>query len=92
MHRGLEPAAPGAVYAANIFRSGRRQMEEPNLPRHILELAERRWAAVLSRQAALRPARSLRTTQQPLPETTSRPSEHKPAQPNSKRPDWNGLF
>jgi hypothetical protein len=67
-------------------------MEEPNLPRHILELAERRWAAVLSHQAALRPARNLLTTQRPLPDTTRRPPECKPAQPNSKWPDWNGLF
>lgn len=30
-------------------------MDQPNLPRHVVERVERRWAAVLSYQAALRP-------------------------------------
>jgi hypothetical protein len=87
MHCGLEPAAPGAVYAANIFHPGRRQMEEPNLPRHILELAERRWAAVLSHQAALRPAGNLGTTRQPFCRTPQggRPNASQPNQIPSGR-------
>lgn len=32
-------------------------MDQPNLPRHIVERVERRWAAVLSHQATLRPER-----------------------------------
>ena len=31
-------------------------MDQPDLPRHIVERVERRWAAVLSHQATLRPA------------------------------------
>ncbi len=72
-----------------VFR--RVQMDEPNLPRHVLERAERRWAAVVSRQAALRPASGRRGTQEPSPGTTQAP-ESQPGQPTSKRSDWNGLF
>jgi hypothetical protein len=32
-------------------------MDQPNLPRHVVERIERRWAAVLSHQTALRPKR-----------------------------------
>jgi SPW repeat-containing protein len=38
-------------------------MDGPNLPRHVLQRIERRWAAVLSQQAALRPARELSVSQ-----------------------------
>ena len=67
-------------------------MDEPNLPRHVLERVERRWAAVLSHQAALRPAGKLRGMQEPSTDSTRQPPESKPAQPTPKRPDWNGLF
>jgi hypothetical protein len=30
-------------------------MDQPNLPRHVVERGERRWAGVLSHQATLRP-------------------------------------
>lgn len=65
-------------------------MDEPNLPRHVLERVERRWAAVFSRQAALRPAREVPELQQPSPDSARQAPESKPAQPTSKRPDWNG--
>ena len=67
-------------------------MDEPNLPRHVLERAERRWATVLSRQAAQRPARTHPETQVPSPDRTSQLPESEPAQPTSKRPDWNRVF
>lgn len=67
-------------------------MDEPNLPRHVLEREERRWASVLSRQAPARPATKPSGTQQPSPDTIRQPSESKPAQSTSKRPDWNRLF
>ena len=62
-------------------------MDVPNLPRHVLERAERRWTAVLSRQAALRPAGSHPATQQersadslrrPLPKEACRASLEAP--------------
>jgi hypothetical protein len=67
-------------------------MDMPNLPRHVLERVERRWAAVLARQAALRPVRRPRGMQQPSPDGPRQTPERAPAQPISKRQDWNGLF
>ena len=67
-------------------------MDEPNLPRHVLERAERRWASLLSRHAALRPVTKPPGMQQPSPDNTRQPPENKPAQPTSKRLDWNRLF
>lgn len=67
-------------------------MDEFNLPRHILERAERRWASVLSHQAALRPATKSPGTQQPSPDGARQPSDSKPTPSNSKRPDWNRTF
>jgi hypothetical protein len=67
-------------------------MDEPNLPRHVLERAERRWASILSHQAAKRPATKAPGMQQPSPESTRQPSESKPAQSTSKRQDWNRAF
>jgi len=32
-------------------------MDQPNLPRHVVERVERRWAAVLSHQTMTRPQR-----------------------------------
>jgi hypothetical protein len=51
-------------------------MDEPNLPRDVLERVERRWAAVLSRQAALRPGR-LREMPEASPDSTGQPPESK---------------
>jgi len=67
-------------------------MYEPNLPRHVLERAERRWASILSHQTATRPATKAPDMQQPSPESTRKPSESKPAQSPSKRQDWNRAF
>ena len=67
-------------------------MYEPNLPRHVLERAERRWASILSHQTATRPATKAPGMQQPSPESTTKPSESKPAQSPSKRQDWNRAF
>ena len=64
-------------------------MDEANLPRHVLERAERRWAAVLSRQVA---QKRRAEPQEPSPDSTSQPPESEPAQPTSKRPDWNRVF
>jgi hypothetical protein len=66
-------------------------MERPNLPRHVLERVERRWAAVLSRQAAQRPAKRLQEIQEPSLDRGQTP-ESAPAQPTCMRPDWIGLF
>jgi len=65
-------------------------MDEPNLPRDLLERTERRWAAVLSHQAARRADR--RVQEEPSPDSARQPPESKPAQPTPKRPDWNGLL
>ena len=73
-----------------VFRKA--QMDEPNLPRHVLERAERRWAAVVSRQAGPRPGFAHRGTQEPSPDGTTQPPESEPAQPTSKRPGWNRAF
>jgi len=34
-------------------------MDQPNLPHHVVQRVERRWAAILSQQAALRPEEKL---------------------------------
>jgi hypothetical protein len=65
------------------------KMDEAKLPRDVLVRVEQRWAKLLSRQAAGRPARA-RATPEPAPD--SAPSESKPAQPTSKRPDGKVLF
>ena len=57
----------------------------PNLPRHVLERVERRWAAVLSYQSTLRPEKKLPGMQEPSPDRQAPESE--PSQPLSKRPD-----
>jgi hypothetical protein len=68
-------------------------MDVPNLPRHVLERAERRWAAVLSRQAALRPAGSLPAMRQERSaDSLRRPLEKRPAEPASKRRTESGVF
>jgi hypothetical protein len=64
-------------------------MDEPNLPRHVVERAERRWASVLSHQAAHRPVTKPHQMPQPSPAGPSQPPESKPDQPAFKRPDWN---
>jgi hypothetical protein len=61
-------------------------MGVPNLPRHVLERAERRWAAVLSRQAALRPASRPPGMQEPSADSRRQPPETRPAEPASKQP------
>ena len=63
-------------------------MDEPNLPRHVLERAERRWASVLSHQA-MRTVTKPAGTPQPSPDNTRQPSGSKPGQPTLKRPAWN---
>jgi hypothetical protein len=55
-------------------------MDQPNLPRHVLERAERRWATVLSRQAAPRPAARLQGMQGPSPDSPRQLPEGKPVQ------------
>jgi len=72
-----------------VFR--RSQMDEPNLPRHVLERAERRWAAIVSRQAP-RQGCGHRITPEPLPEGTRQLPESEPAQPTSKLSGWNRVF
>jgi hypothetical protein len=67
-------------------------MDQPNLPRHIVERVERRWAAVLSHQATLRPAWDRAGTKDPSPDLAKPAPAKETAQPMSKRPAWNGLF
>jgi hypothetical protein len=67
-------------------------MDQPNLPRHVVERIERRWAAVLSHQTALRPKRDRVATKDPSPDLAKSAPENGTAQPMSKRPAWNGLF
>ena len=58
-------------------------MDEPNLPRDLLERTERRWAAVL--QAARRPDRRARG--EPSSDNSARQApESKPAQPKPDQP------
>jgi hypothetical protein len=57
----------------------------PNLPRHVLERVERRWAAVLSYQSTLRPEKKFLRMQEPS--LDRQPPESGPSQPLSKRPD-----
>jgi len=73
-----------------VFRKA--QMDEPNLPRHVLERAERRWAAVVSRQAGPRPGFAHRGTQEPSPDGISQSPESESAQPTLKQPGWNSTF
>ena len=51
-------------------------MDEPNLPRDVLERLERRWAATLSHQAALRPGRLREVLEAPR-DSTGQPPESK---------------
>ena len=67
-------------------------MDQLNLPQHVLERVERRWAAVLSHQATLRPKGKLRGMKDPSPDFTKQTPEGRSAQPMSERPTWNGLF
>jgi hypothetical protein len=67
-------------------------MDQPNLPRHIVERVERRWAAVLSHQATPRPEKDRVGTKDPSPDLTEQTPEKGTAQPMSKRPAWNALF
>ncbi len=67
-------------------------MDEPNLPRHVLARVERRWASVLSHQAAMRMVTKPAGTPQPSPDNTRQPSGSKPGQPTLKRPEWNQTF
>ena len=64
-------------------------MDGPNLPLHVVERAERRWAAVLSRQAAKLPATMYAGTPQSSPDHTREPAGSKPCQPILGRPGWN---
>ncbi len=68
------------------------QSSLPNLPRHVLERVERRWAAVLSYQSSLRSEKKFPGMEKPSPDRQA--PEREPAQPlsKSKRPDWNALF
>jgi hypothetical protein len=59
-------------------------MDVPNLPRHVLERAERRWAAVLSRRSALRPAGRLPVMQERSADSLGWPPEKGCAEPASK--------
>jgi hypothetical protein len=63
-------------------------MEQPNLPRHVVERVERRWAAVFSQQAT----RRLEKMKDPSPEGTKPTPEQGSVQPIPKRPAWNGCF
>jgi hypothetical protein len=61
-------------------------MDQPNLPRHIVERVERRWAAVLSHQATLRPERDSVATKDPTPDPAKPARDNETAQRMSKRP------
>ncbi|SIN87154.1 hypothetical protein SAMN05443247_00354 [Bradyrhizobium erythrophlei] len=67
-------------------------MDQPNIPRHIVEQLERRWAAVRSQQARRRPEGKLPEIKDPSPDRTKQTPEKASAQPMSKRPAWNGWF
>ena len=63
-------------------------MDGSNLPLHILERAERRWASVLSRQAAKPPVtKSVGTPSSP--DDTRQSSGSNPDKQTLKRPEWN---
>jgi hypothetical protein len=71
----LELPARRPVKSAKRASMWRAPMDEPVLPRHVLERAERRWASILSHQAAHRRERKLPATQQSSPDSTSPPSQ-----------------
>ena len=54
-------------------------MDQLSLPRHIVERVERRWAAVLSHQATLRPERNGVATKDPSPDPAKPARQMKPA-------------
>jgi hypothetical protein len=56
----------------------------PNLPRHVLERVERRWAAVLSYQSTLRPEKKFLRMQEPSPDR--QPPESGPPSAMMRRP------
>jgi hypothetical protein len=67
-------------------------MDQLNLPNHVIERVERRWAAVLSQQAARRPEGKLLGMKNASPDCVKQTPEKGSAQPRSKRPASNGLF
>jgi hypothetical protein len=67
-------------------------MDQPNLPRHVVERVERRWAAVLSHQTMTRPQRERVGMTDPAHDVTKQTPKKGTAQPTSRRPAWNGLF
>jgi hypothetical protein len=68
-------------------------MDQPNLPHHVVERVERRWAAVLSQQATRRPEGKLPGIKDPSPDRMKQTPETGSAQSLSRRgPAWNGLF
>jgi hypothetical protein len=58
-------------------------MDQPNLPRYIVERVERRWAAVLSNQATLRPERDRVATNDPSPNLAKPAPDKETVQPLS---------
>ena len=64
-------------------------MDGSNLPLHVVERAERRWAAMLSRQAAKLPFTMPAGTPQSSPDHARKPAGSKPGQPILGRPEWN---
>jgi hypothetical protein len=80
-------------YVLLIPRARRGQMDQPNLPHHVVERVERRWAAVLSQQATRRPEGKLPGIKHPSPDRMRQTPEKGSAHSLSKRgPAWNGLF
>jgi hypothetical protein len=67
-------------------------MDQSNLPRHVVERVERRWAKVLSHQPSLRPEKKPPGMKDPSADLAKQTPEGGSAQPISKRPVWNGLF
>ncbi|MEH2525227.1 hypothetical protein V1288_003136 [Bradyrhizobium sp. AZCC 2176] len=63
-------------------------MNGPNLPLHVLERAERRWASVLSRQAAKPPATKSAGTPS-SPDDTRQSSGSNPGEQTLNRTEWN---
>ena len=80
------PASGLSANNLNLWRSA--TMDGSNLPLHILERAERRWASVLSRQAA-KPTVTKSAGTPSSPGDTRQSYESNPGKQTLKRPEWN---
>jgi hypothetical protein len=67
-------------------------MDQSNLPRHVVERVERRWAKVLSHRPTQRPEKKHPGMKDPSHDIAKQTPETGSGQPISKRPVWNGLF